>query len=186
MKTTAYPQLSRRAGTMTYLRLHLLARLAHYATSRIVVVPSGSRRMRKARFLCLVTNEELDPSHDTSLSLRAVFGQEEFKPRTPLLAPFYPVGVVDYTPDQLTGLLRWTRSHRRGARRSRRVHRCRCWPSAPMQCRCGGALHLADSAAPAVPQASSGIQTPPQSVRSSRAMGSVRGVRERIFTGGED
>ena len=38
---------------------------------------------------------------------RCVFRQEAFKPRTPLLAPFYPFGVVDYTLDQLTGLLRW-------------------------------------------------------------------------------
>jgi hypothetical protein len=34
------------------------------------------------------------------------------------------------------------RNHRRGARRSRRDHRCRYLPSAPMQCRCGGALYL--------------------------------------------
>jgi hypothetical protein len=50
---------------------------------------------------------QLDLSHDTSLSLRTVFGQEALNPRTTLLAPFYPVGVVDHTLDQLTGLLRW-------------------------------------------------------------------------------
>jgi hypothetical protein len=81
--------------------------LACYAISHTVVAPSGWRRARKPSLLCLATNGDLDPSHDTSLSLRADFGQEAFTTRTPLLAPFYPVGVVDHTPDQLTGLLRW-------------------------------------------------------------------------------
>jgi hypothetical protein len=58
--------------------------------SRTVVAPSVPRGTRKVNILCRTTDGELDLSHDTSLSLRADFGQEGLNPRTTLLAPFYP------------------------------------------------------------------------------------------------